>query len=249
MLLRSEFICAVLGLVPLTRFVTRVVRLVTIVCSCADVIFPSLTAWSRFVLAGAISAVTRSDTRLALRGRQIGERLAALERRLDVGDRHAEERGRRAQEAALLLAATRRDARPVVHELGDLVGVALEQRRLLVGRDPAGRLLVVQVRLLRRDDRVDQVGGRLTLGRRLLRKRLAAVQVRRERRDGDTEERRRRRQARPRRTGRRRPGPCRDRRARRRRSPGPPIGPPKPIPRPPGPKPPGPNVRTPIRGP
>ena len=82
------------------------------------------------------------------------------------------------------------------------------------GRDPAGGLLVVEVRLLRRDDRGDQVGGRLALRRRLLGERLAALEVGRERRDGDAEERRRRRQHVGGEQRRRRPGRRRARRAR-----------------------------------
>ena len=94
-------------------------RLARIVFSWAWVIFPSLTALSRFVLARSLSAVTRSSTVFPWTPPRVGERLAALERRLDVGDRHAEERRGRVERAAALL-ARRRHARPVVDERRDL---------------------------------------------------------------------------------------------------------------------------------
>src|SRR5581483_6153944 len=87
----------------------------------------------------------------------------------DLLQRHAEARSAEAR---------RRLARPgVVHEVGQTLRLTVEDRGLLRARDVAGRDALVEVRLERGEQRLDETVGGLALRRRLLRERLPGLQV------------------------------------------------------------------------
>src|SRR5581483_5865961 len=87
----------------------------------------------------------------------------------DLLQRHVEARSAEAR---------RRLARPgVVHEVGQALRLAVEDRGLLRARDVAGRDALVEVRLERGEQRLDETVGGLALRRRLLRERLPGLQV------------------------------------------------------------------------